>query len=236
MRPPFYLLTISIVAMACGQSYHEQKELDLKEKKLIIKEKELQLKTSITDSNSLSPRPNIRTSGNNFPSGNYTVKSENSYFHNSADEKSIRKSFLVKGDIILISKSDGDFAYGIYTSATGKQVTGWVLCADLEKSPKNVKPQKPSAKFLVTPEGLVLLVNKKAFMVVKGLGPEALFQETKPNELASASIYGTSGGTTYSASLQQNGDIIVRESVFYRAQGELNTESQVLLKIKAGNY
>ena len=80
------------------------------------------------------------------------------------------------------------------------------------------------------------MVNHKEFTVLKDFNPLEFTQESDPNELAVASTHGLSGWSTFSATLQKNGDIIVKEAIFYRVQGQLNTESEVLLKIKSSNY
>ena len=142
MRHIIFILTLSFFIISCGQNDTKQKELELKEKELALKQKELELKEKEvkTDSNSINPQPTNKVSSNNITSGIYTVKSDKSFFYNSADPSTIRKGYMVKGDIINIQKGDGDFAYGIYTGGSGSQITGWVLSVDLEKSSNTNKP------------------------------------------------------------------------------------------------
>jgi hypothetical protein len=235
----FILLVVVVTLYSCGQNDTKQKELELKERELALKEKELELKDKEvkTDSNSISSQPTNKVNSNTITSGTYSVKPDKSYFYKSANPSTIRKGYMVKGDIVNIQKLDGDFAYGVYTSTSGSQITGWVLSADLEKSTSTIKPNKPAtAKFLVKSNGLVLLVNQKEFMIEKGFGPADLTQESEPNKLAVVSTYGGSGWTTYSAILQKNGDIKVDQTFFSRSGGELQSEKQYMLTIKAGDY
>ncbi len=239
MRHIIFLLTISLFVMSCGQNDTKQKELELKEKELALKQKELELKEKEvkTDTNSVIAQPSNKANSNTITSGIYTVKPDKSFFYNSADRSTIRKGYMVKGDIVNIQKVDGDFAYGIYTGSSGSQSTGWVLSADLEKSTNTSMPNKTAtAKFLVKNNNLVLLVNQKEFMIEKGFGSVDLTQESEPNKLAVASTYGGSGWTTYSAALQKNGDIKVDQTFFSRSGGELQSEKQFMKTIKVVEY
>ncbi|MBL0202164.1 MAG: hypothetical protein IPP81_19010 [Chitinophagaceae bacterium] len=239
MRHIIILLTISLFLMSCGQNDTKQKELELKEKELALKQKELELKEkeSKPDSSSVNAQPTDEGNANTITSGIYTVKSDKSYFHNSADPSTIRKGYILKDDIINIQKVDGDYAYGIYTSSSGSQITGWLLSSDLEKSTSTNKPNNPiAAMFLAKNNGLVLLVNQKEFVIENEFSPTDFKQESESGKLAVASTYGGSGWTTYSATLQKNGDIKVEVTYFSRSGGELQAESQVLTKIKSGNY
>ena len=147
MRHIIFILSISLFVISCGQSDTKQKELELKEKELALKQQELELKEKElkTDSGSSSTPKTNKENSNTISSGTYSVKSDKSYFYNSADPNTIRKGYMVKGDIIDIQKIDGDYAYGIYTSTSGSQITGWVLSTGLEKSSNTNKPMQNDA-------------------------------------------------------------------------------------------
>ena len=137
--------------------------------------------------------------------GTYTVTSEKAYFHNQADVNTIRKGYVLRNDEVQVQKSQGKFVYATYTSVTGKQTKGWLLSAGLKK---NISTNKPvMAKFLVKSNDLFFVVNQKEFIVQKEFRSIDLTQESDPDKLAIVSTYGGSGWTTYSATLQKNGDI-----------------------------
>ena len=53
---------------------------------------------------------------------------------------------MIKGDIIDIKKTDGDYAYAIYSSESGSQITGWVLSSSIEEiSNANTQKKQPTA-------------------------------------------------------------------------------------------
>ncbi|MFN8263750.1 MAG: hypothetical protein U0T07_09510 [Chitinophagales bacterium] len=139
------------------------------------------------------------------PTVTYIVTSEKANFHNQADANTIRKGYVLKNDKVQVSGSQGKFVYATYTSVTGKQTKGWLLSAGLKK---NISTNKPvMAKFLVKSNDLFFVVNQKEFIVQKEFRSIDLTQESDPDKLAIVSTYGGSGWTTYSATLQKNGDI-----------------------------
>ena len=72
--------------------------------------------------------------------GSFTVKVDKSYFFNSPDTKTIRKGYTVKGDIVEVQKSQDNFSYVVYTTASGNKITGWLLRSDLEKNVIAIQP------------------------------------------------------------------------------------------------
>lgn len=57
------------------------------------------------------------------------VTAEKTYFHNTKDDKTKRKGYVVKGDYLTVEKIEGGWAYCSYH---GKTVTqGWIKLKDL---------------------------------------------------------------------------------------------------------
>lgn len=135
MRQFIKILTLAILITSCGQTDTKQKELELKEKELALKQKELDLKEKELKNDSLGiqpQKPADNLSANT--SGSYIITADKSYFFNSADLKTIRKGYLLKGDEVEVKKVEGNFAYSSYTSPSGSQINGWLLLSELQKS------------------------------------------------------------------------------------------------------
>jgi hypothetical protein len=61
------------------------------------------------------------------------VVSPKCFFHNRPDPTTIRKSFLVEGDRVMISKVKQEYIYvDFFNSYNGKSTSGWLNTEDLE--------------------------------------------------------------------------------------------------------
>lgn len=61
------------------------------------------------------------------------VVSPKAYFHSMPDASSIRRSYLVEGDRVMISKIQRNFVYvDFYNEYSGKSTSGWLDTQDLE--------------------------------------------------------------------------------------------------------
>jgi len=68
-----------------------------------------------------------------FVSGEAVVVSPRCYFHGDADPASVRRSYLVQGDRVTVSRVKRDFVWvDFYNENNGKSTSGWVDTQDLE--------------------------------------------------------------------------------------------------------
>lgn len=162
------------------------------------------------------------------------LKDENGAFGFKANPKYLNKSFQVEAIYKTVTDYDLD----------GKtiEIEDWVIKsiqlaqneAIIDKT-KNVN-KKTTARFINRNKTLIIVINGKEFLVKRDFGSTELIQENNAYNLASASVYGGSGWTTYEAEMKKNGDIIVNEISSFRMQGELTTESRIIYKVKFGEY
>lgn len=62
--------------------------------------------------------------------GVYAIKSERARFHAAPDQTSVRKSFVVRGDVIYVYKRMGDWYY-VKFEKNGKATEGWLRTSDI---------------------------------------------------------------------------------------------------------
>lgn len=117
---------------SCGQNDNKQNELNLKEKELAFKQKELELKETELKHDSVNLQQNKSVTNALTAIGTYIVNQNKSHFFNSPNLTTIRKGYVVKGDIVEIQKIEGDFGYCNFMAPSGQQVSGWLLTADLQ--------------------------------------------------------------------------------------------------------
>ncbi len=53
------------------------------------------------------------------------------FFHKAADKKTRLKAYVVRGNVVRVYKSSGEWADAEYIDENGKSVRGWLLLADL---------------------------------------------------------------------------------------------------------
>lgn len=61
------------------------------------------------------------------------VRSDKTYFYSAPDEGSRGKAYLVKGDIVYLSKKDAQWIFATYVNQTGKDIKGWLKAEDINK-------------------------------------------------------------------------------------------------------
>lgn len=77
----------------------------------------------------------------------FVVNTDKANFYTAPSLKTIRKAYLVKGNIVAIFKIDGDFGYSEFQNNAGMLTKGWLLIQDL--SPVNVKINKIKTSTLI---------------------------------------------------------------------------------------
>jgi hypothetical protein len=71
--------------------------------------------------------------GRFFVNGEAVVVSPRCYFHGDADPTSVRRSYLVQGDRVIVARVKRDFVWvDFYNENNGKSTSGWIDTQDLE--------------------------------------------------------------------------------------------------------
>ena len=133
-------------------------------------------------------------------------------------------------DLKVVQKSNTS-----YTDSTNANKEQKVKTEQQKVTNAQNKPIK--AKFVDKNRKLILVINSKEFIIQKDFNVIELNQGTEKGALAVCSIGGGSGGTTWTAKLNnKNGEITVVENAETRGGGETNGDERVVLKIKKGDY
>jgi hypothetical protein len=64
--------------------------------------------------------------------GGMTVVVAKAFFHATPNPKTKKKTYLVKGQKVKVSKVQGSFVFGSYTSEKGTTTTGWLKKSDVK--------------------------------------------------------------------------------------------------------
>lgn len=62
------------------------------------------------------------------------VASERAYFRSTPGGKP-RRAYVVKGDLVGVTETSGEWGYVVYTNAAGKVTRGWIAASDLYPLP-----------------------------------------------------------------------------------------------------
>lgn len=61
------------------------------------------------------------------------VKNDKAFFYSDTQESSQRKAYLVKGDVIYVTRMKDNWLYAAYAGKNGKEIKGWLKADDLNK-------------------------------------------------------------------------------------------------------
>ncbi|NVM63221.1 hypothetical protein FHW88_001497 [Mucilaginibacter sp. SG538B] len=88
--------------------------------------------TSVIDTAS-SNENSFANSADSIRKNSYVVIVAKSYFHSSAERGSVKRSYLIKGNIVSLRSSQGNFCYVEFIGANHKITRGWILISDLKR-------------------------------------------------------------------------------------------------------
>lgn len=142
---PFVMIAALIFAVACNQQPPEAKQPDPNEvAKMQLENERMRLEQERADFENQKRTEEERKQREMVaqkaahaakfqPYNEAVVVAPKCFFHNKPDPASIRRSFLVEGDRVMVSKVKQDYIYvDFYNSYNGKTTTGWLNTEDLE--------------------------------------------------------------------------------------------------------